>query len=200
MKVVSMWSGGKDSCFACYKAIEAGHDVRALVNFINSETGKSMSHNLDGAVIKSQCAAIGIHLEQVPTTKKDYSRDFKAAINRLKKKDGIEGIVFGDIYLQEHRDWIDKICLELDVKAILPLWKIDTKTLIEEFVGDGFKTRVVAVNNKYLTKDWIGRDIDRKFIKELETMGNIDLCGEKGEFHTFVYDGPIFKKRVEVCV
>jgi len=193
MKVISLWSGGKDSCFACYQAKLQGHQISAVVNFTNSDGTGSVSHGLSAEIIQRQTEMIEIPLLQKAMPKQGYRDAFKALIEELKTKEGIKGIVFGDIYLQEHRDWIDKVCEELKVEAILPIWTTDTERLAKEIVDSGFKSIVVSVNKNKLGKQWLGREIDYRFISELKALGDIDLCGEKGEFHTFVYDGPIFK-------
>lgn len=197
MKAVSLWSGGKDSCFACYKAKLQGHQVVSLINFTDYDGNGSLSHGLSADIIQRQSSFTGIPFLQKSMPKKNYRDAFQALIREYKINEGIEGIVFGDIYLQEHRDWIDKVCAELEVKAILPIWTKDTRGLIKEIIGSGFKSIVVSVKEGLLGKEWLGRQLDYEFIKDLEKAGDIDLCGEKGEFHTFVYDGPIFKKPVE---
>lgn len=196
MRVVSLWSGGKDSCFACYKAKSQGHQVISLINFTDSEGVSSVSHGLSASIIKRQTSLVGIPLMQKPMPQKGYPDAFQELIRDYKAKEGIEGIVFGDIYLQEHRDWIDKVCAQLHVEAILPIWRKDTDGLIKEIINSGFKSIVVSVKKNILGQEWLGREIDDRFVKDLKALGNIDLCGEKGEFHTFVYDGPIFKKPV----
>ncbi len=197
MKVVSLWSGGKDSCFACYKAKSQGFEVISLINFTDYNGNGSLSHGLSANIIQRQSCFIGIPFLQKSMPKKGYRDAFQALIQEYKTKEGIEGIVFGDIYLQEHRDWIDKVCAELKVKAILPIWTKDTKRLIKEIIDSGFKAVVVSVKKGILGKEWLGRRVDYEFIKDLEKIGDIDLCGEKGEFHTFVYDGPLFKEKVK---
>jgi len=197
MKVIGLWSGGKDSCFACYKAKLQGHRIISLINFADSDGTGSVSHGLSADIIRKQARLIDIPFLQKAMPKKGYREAFKALIEDYKIKEGIEGIVFGDIYLQEHRDWIDKVCAELKVEPILPIWTQDTESLIKEIIGSGFKSIVVSIRKDILGEEWLGREIDDRFIKDLKAIGNIDLCGEKGEFHTFVYDGPIFKKPVE---
>lgn len=193
MKVISLWSGGKDSCFACYQAKLQGHQISAVVNFTNSDGADSVSHGLSAQIIQRQAEMIEIPLLQKAIPKEGYRDVFKALIEELKAKEGVEGIVFGDIYLQEHRDWIDKVCEELKVEAILPIWTKDTERLIKEIVNSGFKSIVVSVKKDKLGEQWLGREIDDRFVSDLKALGEIDLCGEKGEFHTFVYDGPIFR-------
>jgi uncharacterized protein (TIGR00290 family) len=197
MKVVSLWSGGKDSCFACYKAKSQGHEVISLINFTDYSGHGSLSHGLSADIIQRQSCFIGIPFLQKSMPKKGYRDAFQALIQEYKTKEGVEGIVFGDIYLQEHKDWIDKVCAELKVKAILPIWTKDTKGLIKEIIDSGFKAIVVCVKKGLLGKEWLGRRVDYEFIKDLEKTGDIDPCGEKGEFHTFVYDGPLFKGKVK---
>ena len=197
MKSVCLWSGGKDSCFACYKAKSMGHNIASVFNFVNPKSNGSLSHGLSGEIIQRQLAAVDIPFLQKSMPKEGYRQAFMGLVNEWKAQKGIEAIVFGDIYLQEHKDWIDKVCDELKVKAILPLWGKDTGKLIAEIISSGFKAIVVSTRADLLGPEWLGRQIDEKFIKEIKALGNIDLCGEKGEYHTFVYDGPLFKKSVE---
>jgi len=195
MKVVSLWSAGKDSCFACYRAMVSGHEVSALFNFTQADGQDSLSHGLSSEVIRQQAELTGIPIIQKAIPKEAYRDEFKRLITEYKDKEGIRGIIFGDIYLQEHKDWIDRVCRELGVEAILPLWGRDTKELILEIINSGFKAIVVSTGAGILGKEWLGRKIDNEFIEELSP--EIDPCGEKGEFHTFVYAGPIFKKPVD---
>jgi len=197
MKVISLWSAGKDSCLACYKAKLAGHKISFLVNFANSKGENSISHGLSAQIIRHQASLAGIPLIQKAMPLMNYREEFEKLILELKKKEGIEGIVFGDIYLQEHKDWIDKVCTELDVKPVIPLWGQDTFKLAEELIRTNFKAIIVSTRADVLGEEWLGRKIDQAFLNELKKRGGIDHCGEKGEFHTFVYDCPLFKMPVE---
>lgn len=194
MKVISLWSGGKDSCLACYKAKNEGHRIAGLLNF-SGEDGRSLSHGIKAELIRRQAQNIDIPFVQEMISRGTYTERFKALISERMEKEKLEGIVFGDIYLKEHKDWIDKICRELKIKPILPLWGRDTKELIGEFLDAGFKTIIVTTEPRFLDERWLGRVIDRTFVEELAK--DIDPCGEKGEFHTFVYDGPLFKEAVK---
>jgi len=196
MKVVCLWSGGKDSCFACYKAKISGHKILGLFNFTETEGNKSLSHGLPAELIVKQAKLIGIPLVQKAMPKEKYEEEFKSLVSEWKKKKGIEGIVFGDIYLKEHKDWIDRVCRELKVKPILPLWKRDTAQLILEMLDRGFESIVVATKADILGKEWLGRKIDKEFVRGLNPK--IDPCGEKGEFHTLVVDGPMFSKPIKI--
>jgi diphthine-ammonia ligase len=190
------WSGGKDSCLAYWKAMSQGLHVSHLLNFINTDSTRSMSHGLDSELLALQAQAMGVPILQQKVTWETYEAGFKDALEKL-KLEGIGGLVTGDIYLQEHKDWIDRVCGEVGVRALLPLWGVDSAQLISDFIDAGFKAIIVSVKVKFLGKEWLGRQIDRKLVSELGQLG-IDVCGEAGEFHTFVYDGPSFKKPVKI--
>lgn len=200
MKVLSLWSGGKDSCFAYYKAKLLGHDVAALVNFTEETGVNSISHGLSSEIIRRQARALDVVLIQEAMPDKGYRDAFKKLIYAWKNKMQIEGIVFGDIYLQEHKDWIDQVCFECDIFPLMPLWGKDTTELARDIIRKGFRAIVVSARSDIFGQEWLGREIDNRFLEELIIRKNIDLCGERGEFHTFVYAGPIFKNPVEFSV
>jgi len=196
MKVISLWSGGKDSCLACYRAKSKGSDVVVLLNFTASSETISLSHGLSAEAISRQAKMTGIPFFQKAMPKEGYRGEFKRLIEEWKMAKGIEGVVFGDIYLESHKEWIDDVCRELHVAPIMPIWTKDTAGLMKEFINLGFKAIIVATRADKLGQEWLGREINTGLMKEFEAMGNIDPCGENGEFHTFVYDGPLFKKPV----
>ena len=199
-RVAVSWSGGKDSCFACYKAISEDYDVSYLMNFI-SKDGKCMSHGLDSKLILAQSEAIGIPLVQREVSWETYEPRFKSAVSEL-KENGIEGVIFGDISnIAGHEGWIDRVCGELGIKPIKPLWGSDPRQLLSAFVEEGFEALVVTVKADLLGNEWLGRKIDKAFIEDMSKLKEkvgVDLCGELGEYHTFVYDGPIFKRRLKI--
>jgi uncharacterized protein (TIGR00290 family) len=190
------WSGGKDSCFAYWKALSQGLNVSYLLNFINKDSTRAMSHGLDHKLIALQAQSIGLPILQQEVTWETYEAGFKDALRKLKLK-GITGLVTGDIYLQEHKVWIDRVCSEVGVKAILPLWDMDSAKLLTNFIEAGFKAIIVSVKAQFLGKEWLGRQVDNKLASELGQLA-IDVCGEAGEFHTFVYDGPTFKRPIRI--
>jgi uncharacterized protein (TIGR00290 family) len=199
-KYAASWSGGKDSCFALWKAISQGLKVSYLLNFINEDSTRAMSHGLDHRLIGLQAKAVGLPMLQQKVTWGTYEDGFKTALNELKLK-GITGLITGDIYLQEHKDWIDRVCGESRVRALLPLWGMDSAGLLTDFIETGFKAIVVSVKAEIFGKEWLGRQVDSKLaaeLKALTTKSKIDVCGEAGEFHTFVYDGPLFKKPIRI--
>lgn len=105
--------------------------------------------------------------------------------------------MFGDIDLDAHREWIERVCAELSIKPILPLWRGDREKLLRRFIELGFEAIVVAVKEEISGLQWLGRKVDEEFLDDAKRVG-IDLCGEEGEYHTFVIDGPIFLKRIKV--
>ena len=121
MTYISSWSGGKDGCFACYKAIEQGYDVSHLVNFISDEYKRVRFHGTEAKLIQLQSKALEIPLLQRETGAKSYEQDFKKAVKIL-IPEGVEGMIFGDIYLDEHKEWVERVCNDLGIEAIEPLW------------------------------------------------------------------------------
>lgn len=194
------WSGGKDSCMAHWKAISQGLKVGSLLHFVEKDSARSMSHGLDSRLIALQAQAMNLPILQRKVTWESYEAEFKSAMETLKSQ-GITGVVAGDIYLQEHKDWIDRVCGEAGVTAVLPLWKMDTTQLLLSFINDGFKAIIVSVKTEFFGKEWLGKQIDNNFVAELGQLAqksSIDPCGEAGEFHTFVYDGPSFTKPISI--
>ncbi len=192
MKVFVSWSGGKDCMLALHRIKKEGmHDIHCLVNMCDKTTPRSRSHGISNRLIREQAFAMGIPVIQPVSGFDDYEEVFKSAINQLKTQ-GVKGGVFGDIYLQVHRDWIERVCAETEIEPIFPLWKNNTTELLKEFVTGGFNAKLVAVNQQHLTKDWLGRNIDHEFVKDILGFPNLDPCAENGEYHSFVFDGPTF--------
>jgi uncharacterized protein (TIGR00290 family) len=198
MKVIASWSGGKDSCFALHKAIQEGHIVQNLLIMMQDKT-KSNFHMISSELLDAQSMAIGVPIIKVPTTPEKYEQNFRNALIEAKKK-GAEGIITGDIFdvALHEAGWLDKISKEIGLEPVRPLWHRDTTEILDEFINQGFKAIVVRIRKDLLSMDYLGRTLDRKFFNDLKNLGNIDLCGERGEYHTFVTDGPNFKKKIEI--
>jgi len=199
-QVFSSWSGGKDCCLACYRAVNSGFSVRYLANTVTQDGQRSCSHGLRSDVLRIQSQAIGIPLVQQPTTRDTYEAEFKNMIRRF-KQEGIEGGVFGDIDFNEHREWIDRVCQEAGIVPHLPLWGESHDKILSDFLNLGFEAIVVAAKADFFGEEVLGRPIDEDFIKQLEGMRetkDVTLCGEAGEYHTLVIDGPLFQKRLEI--
>ena len=189
---VVSWTGGKDGCFSCMKAMEQGYRIAHLLHFTNVK--KRGSHELNPTVIRAQAEAMGI-----PLIQKDffsYEDEFKKIIRDLRiKGERIDAAVFG--HIETHKNLVDRICNEMDLTLIMPLWKQDSKKLLKEMIDSGLEICVASVNAELMGKEWLGRRIDDEFIRDLETLNpSIDYCGENGEFHTLVTDGPLFRKKI----
>jgi len=195
LKAFCCWSGGKDSCLALYRALK-NYEVLFLINMIAEDGKHSRTHGISSNSLKLQSESIRIPIIQRKSSWETYEEKFKIIIRQL-KTEAVDTGIFGDIDLQEHRDWVERVCKETGITPVLPLWKVKREELMSKFINAGFKAIVVSTNEKFLSKQWLGREINENFIMDLKSLGNIDLCGEAGEYHTFVFDGPIFKKPVE---
>ena len=198
MNIVASWSGGKDSSFACYKAIQEGHDVAQLL-IMMSDPSESSFHMIRSDMLDAQSQSIGIPIVKWTTAPDTYEQDFKKALLQMKAK-GVEGIVTGDVFdvALHGAGWLDRICKEVGLKPVRPLWHRDTQQILNEFISEGFKATLVRVKTDLLGMEWLGREINKEFFDALLKLGTVDPCGEHGEFHTFVTDGPLFKKRIEI--
>jgi diphthine-ammonia ligase len=193
VKAFSSWSGGKECALATYRAISQGHKVLCLLNFVSEDGERSRSHGTKVGVLALQAEAVGIPLIQVKTSWENYEQNFKKAVGELKNED-VEGGVFGDIDLEEHREWVERVCGEVGIKAVLPLWGAKPEELIEEFLKLKFRAIVVATR---LNGNLLGKVLDKTLVSQISRFGS-HPCGESGEYHTFVTQGPIFGKALKV--
>jgi diphthine-ammonia ligase len=199
-KVFASWSGGKDCCLACYRAVVSGLDVRYLANTVTEDGKRSCSHGISADVIKMQAEAMGIPIVQRRTTGETYEAEFIKMLHDF-KWEGIEGGVFGDIDFEPHREWIERVCQEANITPHLPLWLESQDQLMEQFIDLGFEAIVIAAKADLFDEEVLGQKVDEDFIKHLEELKQtkgITLSGEAGEYHTLVINGPLFKKRVEI--
>jgi len=199
-QVFVSWSGGKDSCFACYLAVTSGMKVRYLANMITEDGKRSWSHGQYPELLQAQSQAIGIPLLQQRTNQDNYETEFKNILRSF-KQEGIKGGIFGDIDFEEHRQWIERVCREAAITPHLPLWGKSQDKIMRDFIALGFESIIIATRADLLGEEWLGHRVDMDFIRHLEELGktkDITPCGEAGEYHTFVTDGPLFKKRIEI--
>lgn len=198
MKVVASWSGGKDSCFAHYKAVQEGLDVVSLLTFMQSEDISNF-HKIKTALLDAQSNALNLPLAKQVTLPNLYEQQFKESLLKFKAK-GVEGFVTGDIYevAMHERGWLERICKEIGLRPIRPLWQADTIKIFKDFVGSGFKATVVKTNLEFLGEQWLGRELDEAFLADILKLPKVDPCGEGGEYHTIVTDGPNFINRINL--
>jgi uncharacterized protein (TIGR00290 family) len=197
-KALFNWSSGKDSALALYKILQDNkYEISYLLTSVNQQFQRISMHGVRVELLEQQAKNIGLPLEimQIPEmpTMEAYEEVVQITLSKLKKQ-GITHSIFGDIFLEDLRKYREEKLAEMDFEGVFPLWKIPTQDLIQEFIGLGFKTIVVCVNERFLDKSFVGRIIDQDFINDLPE--NVDVCGENGEFHTFTFDGPIFSKPI----
>ncbi len=199
-QVFTSWSGGKDSCLACYLAATSGLEVSYLANMLTEDGKRSWTHGQTTELLQTQAEAIGIPLIQQRTTTAGYETEFKNMVLALKQK-GISGGVFGDIDMEEHRQWVERVCQEVAITPHLPLWGQSQDKIMSNFIDLGFEAIVVAAKANLFGEEILGRKVDLDFIKYLKELGkteDVTLCGEAGEYHTLVIDGPLFQRRLEI--
>jgi len=196
--IVMSWSGGKDSSYALYQILKEGkYDVKYLLTNIFKPNKRVSMHGVPESLIKQQAENIGIPLITMYIEEKTHDEyDLKMKEVLLKfKAEGIQTVAFGDIFLEDLKTYREMRLAEVDMKALFPLWKQATSTLAKQFINEGFKTHICSIDTAKIPKELIGIDYSNSFLNQLPK--NIDPCGENGEFHSFCYDGPIYKKRVK---
>lgn len=190
------WSGGKDSCYAFYKAIKLGYKPLMLLNVMNEFGDRSRSHGIPKNVLEAQAAALNLPIHFFSSTWTDYEVKYIESLKELVKEYPITHSVFGDIDIESHRTWEEKVSKSAKLEAVLPLWQGDRKQLVLDMINDGIEAIIVSCNQE-LGPDFLGRTIDAEIIAEFESLG-VDACGENGEFHTLVVNAPFFKNSIEV--
>lgn len=196
------WSSGKDSALALYHLLQdETYSVEQLITTVNTHYNRVTMHGLRKALLIAQTEALGIkssliELPEMPSM--DTYEDIMLKTVTTLKDDNFTHSAFGDIYLEDLKVYRENQLASQNIKAVFPLWKRDTKQLITEFLALGFKTIVVCANSKYFDQDFVGTIIDENFIDNLPE--GVDPCGENGEFHTFCFDGPIFKNPIPFTI
>lgn len=198
-KAIFSWSGGKDSSLALYKVLQENEfDVCYLLTTINGNNNRISMHGIRESLLDEQVESIGIPQMKVytyGTSNDEYEKAMEDAFLQA-KAEGINYIIYGDIFLEDLRLYRERTLNRIGLKAVFPLWKKDTRLLIDEFIRYQFKTIVCCVNAAVLDKSYVGRLIDVAFINSLPK--GVDVCGENGEFHSFCFDGPIFRKSINI--
>jgi diphthine-ammonia ligase len=196
--LVCSWSGGKDSCYALMKAIEMGYVPKVLLNVLNEEGKISRSHGIPINILQTQADAIGIPLYTIASSWNNYEENFTNALINLKAKYNLNYAVFGDIDLQPHKDWEEKVCANAGLTTLLPLWQLDRTALVKEMLSNGIETMIISCNNTLGIKT-CGTILTKEVVLDL-IQKNIDPCGENGEFHTLVTNCGLFNKPLVIEV
>jgi diphthine-ammonia ligase len=195
---VCSWSGGKDSALALQLAIESGVRVVSLLTMLDETAERSRSHGLPRAILAAQAAALDLPLITRAASWPDYTKAFIDGLNESARS-RCESCIFGDIDIAEHRAWCEEVCATAGLVAQHPLWQRDRRELVEHLLERGWEAIIVVVRESALDRSFLGRRLDRDVIDELDACG-VDVCGENGEFHTVVTDGPLFAQPLEIDV
>ncbi|MBM4761767.1 diphthine--ammonia ligase [Bacillus sp. B15-48] len=195
-KFIASFSGGKDSVLALYKAMQVGEAV-GLIVMLEEEGKRSRSHGMPPEIIQAQAKSIGLPVFTAAASWTDYEKEFIQLLERAKQL-GAEALVTGDLDMPAHGCWHDKVTKEVGLKLGMPLWEMNHREAVLQFINLGFTTIIVAVNLSLKMKEAdLGRTLTLEYVKELEARG-IDPCGEGGEFHTTVIAGPLFKHPITI--
>lgn len=192
------WSGGKDSALALYHTLRNSQfEVKHLLTSVNSETNRISMHGVRLSLLQKQAESIGIPLSLLSlpgeVSMEEYDQLMADKMQGFLDA-GISTSIFGDIFLEDLKQYREQKLAQVGLKGDFPLWQRNTKELVNEFISLGFKTMVVSVDGSKLDQSFVGRIIDESFLNDLPE--NVDPCGENGEFHSFVFEGPIFKKPI----
>ncbi|MFA6924550.1 MAG: diphthine--ammonia ligase [Bacteroidales bacterium] len=202
IKSIFNWSGGKDSAFALFKILsEKKYEISCLLTSVGEEHDRISMHGVRVSLLDKQTTSIGIPLQKLVLPESASMQVYDEAIEKYLtrfKEEGNTHCICGDIFLEDLRIYRETQLERVNMKAVFPLWKINTKVLINDFVNLGFKSIVTCVDERYLDKSFAGRIIDENFINDLPA--NVDPCGENGEFHSFVFDGPIFSQPISFAI
>jgi uncharacterized protein (TIGR00290 family) len=199
-KVSVSWSGGKDSAFALWELLNDDRfDVVELHTTFGELTRRVGMHGIHETLIEAQASAVGLPLRKIyyPASGDNaaYEKAMGGYLTAL-ERDGVRHIAYGDILLEDLKKYREEKLAKRGFFGVFPLWKRDTKTVAEEFLRAGFRTKICAADADKVSKDWVGKDYDSKFLEQLSA--DVDPCGENGEFHSFCYGGPVFQKRLLV--
>ncbi len=194
MRAIMNWSGGKDATLALYKLLQQGHyEVPYLFTTVSSPQDRITMHGVRQELLQLQAESIGIELRQLSLPSSNEMETYNQLMQQQMQQFTTEDIyysIFGDIYLQDLRTYREQQLQKVGMQGVFPLWQLPTTALLNEFLALGFRAVVVCVNAKYLDESHLGQVIDQKWIASL--LPEVDICGENGEFHTFVFDGPLF--------
>ena len=196
--IILSWSGGKDSCLALYRLMNGGEfRVEALLTTITRDYQRISMHGVRIELLQSQAQMLGLPLHQVFISRDASNDEYESRMEEAfsdYRKSGIDTVGFGDLFLEEIRTYREAFLARHGMRGLYPVWNRDTAGTIREFIAGGFKTIIVCVDPKQLDPSFAGRVIDEQLLAGLPS--GCDPCGENGEFHTFVFDGPIFRQPV----
>jgi uncharacterized protein (TIGR00290 family) len=191
------WSGGKDSMLALDRARRAGLDVRCALNIYNGESGRVQFHGVSCELVREQIRRLALEAVQLPTGEHDFEETFLRGLDALRAR-GVGAIIFGNIHLADVRAWYEERTTARGFAHIEPLWHSAPAELLGELLERGHRTRIVSIDMERGREEWLGRVIDQPLAAELLGETERDPLGESGEYHSFVFDGPLFPSPIEL--
>jgi Predicted ATPases of PP-loop superfamily len=194
-KFVASYSGGKDGVFAIYKAIQQGMKPLALITTFNTDQNRSWFHGIPEQILENAAESMGIPIWLIKTSGDEYEKNFEKNLISAKEQ-GAEACVFGDIDIEEHIKWCTDRCVKAGIEPVFPLCGHSREAVVHDFIDSGFTAHFTIINKGEINENFLGKVLTKELLREIETQG-ADICGENGEYHTFVFDGPLFKKPVE---
>ncbi len=197
-KAILAWSGGKDSAMALYEIRRAGaYTVERLLTTVSQDYDRVCMHGVRTALIERQAAELGLPLDKIYLPARESQEGYDAKMRAYLeccRRQGIEAVVFGDLFLEDVRQYRERSLSGVNMQAVFPLWKRNTAILASVFIQTGFKAVITCVDLEALSPAFAGREYDAAFVADLPA--GVDPCGERGEFHSFVHDGPIFHQAI----
>lgn len=190
MNFAISYSGGKDSALALYRMIKQGHSPIALITTVNIEQKRSWFHGIHNELLSIVSNSLNIPLILSECAPDNYTQVYEQSLDKARKL-GADSCVFGDIDIDEHKLWNEERCKRVGLNCILPLWHQGRETLVYEVLDTGFRSVIKIVESAKLDDLFLGQDLTISLIERIKSVG-VDVCGENGEYHTFVYDGPTF--------
>ncbi|MFC5701498.1 hypothetical protein ACFPVX_09380 [Cohnella faecalis] len=212
-KAALSWSGGKDSCMALERLERGGeYEVSCLLTTVPQEIGRTFGHGERLELIRAQADALGLPVEFISCSFESYTEDYVRSLLEAKAKYRLSAVAYGDLFLAEHREWGTGVAKKAELEAVYPLWMAPsaegvapgtapaawnereaTRQGLLRFVESGYRAIVIRVKDNALSADWLGRELDRSFYEDILRLSEVCPMGEGGEYHTFVYDGPLFQ-------
>lgn len=195
-RAIISWSGGKDSCLALHKAKENRAEIVALITAMDENAIASRSNGVSRTILHKQAEALGIPIICFMTTWQTYEEQLILKLSEAREKYQLDSCVFGDIDITRHREFEEHSSSKAGLKAILPLWEKEREKLAHDVINSGIKARISVIRRGLVPESLLGVEYNEEFLTNIKQLGNVDICGENGEFHTLVYDSPYFTKPI----
>ena len=198
MKFAMSYSFGKDSALALHKMAQEGNEPVCLITSVNEENGRSWSHGLNSDLLQKASSCLGLPIIKVSCNAKNYIGEFEKALKTAAEM-GARACAFGDMDISQHLDWNKARCTAAKIKCCVPLWGTEREKAVSQMLELGYSGIIKIVNKKYMGKEFLGKKLDKALVEKIRATG-ADICGENGEYHTFVTNGPMYKEPVMITL